>query len=77
MHCLSENSAMMRLAQRQGMRIVLASGEADAWLELAPADASSYFGEVFEQRVALFDYALKRQADAARRIAAALTPGKR
>ena len=60
MHCLAENAAMMHLARKQGMDIVLASGEADAWLRLAPADASSHFGEVFAQRVALFDYALKQ-----------------
>jgi len=35
------------------------AGEADAWLKLAKPDASSYFGEVFAQRVALFDFALK------------------
>ncbi|MGQ0547534.1 MAG: GNAT family N-acetyltransferase [Betaproteobacteria bacterium] len=59
-HCLSENAAMMRLARRQDMEVVAEAGEADAWLKLAPADAASYFGEVFAQRVALFDYALKR-----------------
>lgn len=60
MHCLTENAAMMHLARRQRMQIVVDSGEADAWLRLAPADASSHFGEVFAQRVALFDYALKQ-----------------
>lgn len=75
MHCLTENAAMMRLARRQGMDIVTGSGEADAWLRLPPADAGSHFGEVFAQRVALFDYALKSQLASARRIAAALTPG--
>lgn len=59
MHCLRENGAMLRLARRQNMTIVTEAGEADAWLALAPADASSYFGEVFAQRLALFDYALK------------------
>jgi len=76
MHCLTENAAMMRLARRQGMDIVTQSGEADAWLRLAPADAASHFGELFEQRVALFDYALKSQVASARRLAAALTPGR-
>jgi GNAT superfamily N-acetyltransferase len=75
MHCLTENAAMMRLARRQGMDIVTQAGEADAWLRLAPADAASHFGEVFEQRVALLDYALKSQVANARRLAAALTPG--
>ena len=60
MHCLTENAAMMHLARKQSMDIVVADGEADAWLRLAPADASSHFGEVFAQRVALFDYALKQ-----------------
>lgn len=60
MHCLTENGAMMRLARKQGMAIVTESHESDAWLELLPADAATQFGEVFEQRVALFDYALKQ-----------------
>jgi GNAT superfamily N-acetyltransferase len=59
-HCLAENGAMLHLARKQEMQIVVESGEADAWLKLAPADASSHFGEVFAERVALFDYALKR-----------------
>lgn len=75
MHCLTENAAMMRLALRQGMDIVTAAGEADAWLRLLPPDAGTHFGEVFAQRVALFDYALKSQLAGARRLAAALTPG--
>ena len=58
-HCLAENGAMMHLARKQGMEIGVDAGEADAWLRLAPADATSHFGEVFAQRVALFDYALK------------------
>lgn len=74
MHCLAENAAMMHLARRQGMAIGMGDGEADAWLELAPADAATHFGEVFAQRVALFDYALKAQRSSARRLAAALTP---
>jgi GNAT superfamily N-acetyltransferase len=60
MHCLTENAAMMRIARKQGMAIVAAAGETDAWLQLPPADASTHFGEVFEQRVALFDYTLKQ-----------------
>lgn len=59
MHCLRENAAMMRLARRRNMTIVTQAGETDAFLALAPADAASYFGEVFAQRVAVFDYALK------------------
>ncbi len=75
MHCLTENAAMMHLARKQGMDIVTAAGEADAWLKLPPADAASHMGAVFQQRVALFDSALKRQLANARRIAYALKPG--
>jgi len=75
MHCLTENATIMRLARRQRMDIVAHGGEADAWLALPPADAASHFGEVFAQRVALFDHALKSHAAATRRLAAALTPG--
>jgi RimJ/RimL family protein N-acetyltransferase len=76
MHCLSENSAMMHLARKQGMRIEATSGEADAWLTLPPANASSHFGEVFAQRVALLDAAFKTQLVNARRVADAITPGR-
>ena len=60
MHCLAENAAMVHLARKQDMAIVTSAGETDAWLGLPPADAGSHFGEVFEQRVALFDHALKQ-----------------
>jgi hypothetical protein len=69
MHCLAENGVMMRLARKQEMQILVVAGEADAWLRLPPADASSHFGEVFAQRFALFDYTLKQGR-------AWLTPGK-
>src|SRR3954466_13131832 len=72
-HCLTENGAMMHLARKQDMDIVTEAGETDAWLKLLPADASSYMGAVFEQRVALFDYALKSQIAGARRVAGAAT----
>jgi len=70
MHCLSENAAMMHLARKQGMQIAAASGEADAHLELAPASAASFAKALLAERVGLFDYALKSQFDAARRLLA-------
>jgi GNAT superfamily N-acetyltransferase len=73
-HCLTENGAMLHLARKHRMDIVVDAGETDAWLKLLPADASSYLGAVFEQRVALFDYALKSQLAGARRIADATAP---
>jgi GNAT superfamily N-acetyltransferase len=74
MHCLRENSAMMHLARKQGMDIVAEAGEADAKLRLAPPDASSHFGAVFAQRLALFDHALKIQFLNARYFAGVLAP---
>jgi GNAT superfamily N-acetyltransferase len=70
MHCLTENAAMMHLARKQGMRIAAASGEADAHLELAPASAASFAKALLAERVGLFDYALKSQFDATRRLLA-------
>jgi len=77
MHCLTENSAMMHLARKQRMEIAADTGEADAWLKLAPADASSYMSAVFDERAALYDYVLKSQLAGARRVASALASGWR
>jgi GNAT superfamily N-acetyltransferase len=68
MHCLTENGAMMHLAQKQGMRIVGESGEADAHLVLPPASPASIAQALFDERVGLFDYALKSQVETARRL---------
>jgi GNAT superfamily N-acetyltransferase len=77
MHCLTENAAMMHLARKQGMRIAAASGEADAHLALPPASPASIAQALLAERVGLFDYALKSQFDAARRmLASALGTGR-
>jgi len=68
MHCLTENGAMMHLAQKQGMRIVAEGGEADAHLALRPASPASIAQALFDERVGLFDYALKSQVETARRL---------
>jgi GNAT superfamily N-acetyltransferase len=68
MHCLSENAAMMHIAKKSGMKICIDTGEADAYLKLPPADPASLTGEMVDQRLALFDYALKTQTAALRRI---------
>jgi GNAT superfamily N-acetyltransferase len=68
MHCLSENAAMMHIAKKSGMNIFVDTGEADAFLKLEPADQASLSGELMGQRLALFDYALKTQAAAMRRL---------
>jgi GNAT superfamily N-acetyltransferase len=77
MHCLTENAAMMHLARKQGMRIAAASGEADAHLALPPASPGSLTQAMLAERVGLFDYALKAQFVAARRLlASALGTGR-
>jgi GNAT superfamily N-acetyltransferase len=72
MHCLSENAAMMHIAKKSGMNICVDTGEAEAFLKLEPADQASISGELMGQRLALFDYALKTQAAAMRRITKSL-----
>jgi hypothetical protein len=76
MHCLAENGPVMHLARKQGMKVIAKDGEADAWLKLPRADAASRFGEVFAQRAALLDYAMKSQLAVAMRIAAAFSQKK-
>jgi hypothetical protein len=68
MHCLTENQAMMHIAKKSKMRIVAASGEADAHLELPPGDPASITREMMQEQIALFDYALRSQVLSARRI---------
>jgi GNAT superfamily N-acetyltransferase len=68
MHCLAENGRMLHMARKLGMKICIDTGEADAFLRLAPADPASVTGEFVEQRLALFDYALKAQAMSGREI---------
>ena len=72
MHCLSENAAMMHIAKKSGMNICIDTGEADAFLKLPPADPASLTGEMFDQRLAVFDYALKTQTASLRRITESL-----
>jgi GNAT superfamily N-acetyltransferase len=62
MHCLAENATMLHIARKLGMSICIDTGEADAFLKLAPGDPASVAGEFVGQRLALFDYALKAQA---------------
>jgi len=73
MHCLTENAAMMHIARKSGMKIVAGGGEADAHLELPPLDAATLTAEFLQENVALFDYNLKAQVLAARRLHGALT----
>jgi len=73
MHCLAENAAMMHIARKSGMQICVDTGEADAFLTLPPADPASVTGEFVNQRLALFDYALKAQVATLKRMTSAIS----
>ena len=60
---------MLHIARKLGMTVCLEAGEADAFLHLPGADPASVAGEFVDQRLALFDYALKAQAMAFNQIA--------
>ena len=58
-HCLANNRAMMHLAQKAGMRVEYAYGDADAYLKLPPANPATFVEEAANEQWADFDYALK------------------
>jgi len=58
-HCLANNKAMMHLAQKAGMTIEFAYGDADACLKLPPASTATIVEEVANEQWADMDYALK------------------
>ena len=58
-HCLSNNKALMHLAQKAGMRVEYAYGDADAYLTLPPASAATIVEEATNEQWADMDYALK------------------
>lgn len=72
MHCLAENGAMIRLARRAGMDVVVAAGDADAHVALPAATPLSVTSELLADRVALYDYALKSNVETWRRVGVAL-----
>lgn len=59
-HCLTSNKAMMHLAQKAGMSIEYAHGDADAYLKLPPANPSTIVEEATNEQWADMDYALKQ-----------------
>ncbi len=65
MHCLASNQTMIHIAKKAGMEIQRDYGEADAYLKLPPADASSVLKEAMQEQVATLDYGIKANARAA------------
>ncbi|MBU3616445.1 GNAT family N-acetyltransferase [Polynucleobacter sp. JS-Polo-80-F4] len=58
-HCLANNKAMMHLAQKAGMTVEYAYGDADACLKLPPASPATIVAEAANGQWADMDYALK------------------
>ncbi len=74
MHCLASNRVMMHIAKKAGMEIHRDHGEADAYLKLPPASATTVLREAVEEQVASLDYTLKANARAAKKLLGTL-PG--
>jgi RimJ/RimL family protein N-acetyltransferase len=58
-HCLASNKAMMHLAQKAGMRVEFAYGDADAYLKLSPASPATIVEEAANEQWADLDYVMK------------------
>ena len=58
-HCLASNKAMMHLAQKAGMRVEYAYGDADAYLKLSPASPATIVEEAANEQWADLDFAMK------------------
>ena len=67
-HCLAKNKAMMHLAQKLGMRVEFAYGDADAYLILPPANSQSILHEASQEQMADLDYALKANLKQSKQI---------
>jgi hypothetical protein len=59
---------MMHLAQKLGMRVEFAYGDADAYLILPPATAQSILHEASQEQIADLDYALKANLKQSKQI---------
>ena len=74
MNCLARNGAMMHIARKAGMRIVVENAGADAYLELPPGTPFTVGQEFAEQKVALLDWTLKSNVEHLRRLTRAALP---
>ena len=61
-HALSENTAMLHIAQRAGARVERLGSESDAYLALPTATVQSHLSEAVDAQIADTDYQLKAQA---------------
>lgn len=68
MHCLTQNRAIMHIARKAGMRIIVEHADADAYLELPPGNPLTFGQEMAQQQFAQFDWALKANVNYLRRV---------
>jgi len=68
MNCLTQNGAIMHIARKAGMRIVIDHSGADAYLQLPPGNPLTFGQEVAAQELALFDWTLKSNVESMRRM---------
>jgi hypothetical protein len=59
MNCLVENSAMMLLARKQGLKIAVSGSKTEAFVRLPRADLTSLAAKAVAEHLGLFDYAQK------------------
>lgn len=58
-HCLAGNRAMRRIARRAGMHVLVEGVDADAWIELPPANPLTFGQELLSRQLALIDLAIR------------------
>lgn len=68
MHYLTANKAIMHIAKKAGMEVHREMGESEAYLRLLPPSPGSVLKEALEEQIASFDYAVKAQARAAKKL---------
>jgi GNAT superfamily N-acetyltransferase len=68
MNCLAQNRAIMHIARKAGMRIVIDHAGVDAYLQLPPGNPLTFGREMAEQQWAQFDWTLKANVDYLRRV---------
>ncbi|MEP7155935.1 MAG: GNAT family N-acetyltransferase [Betaproteobacteria bacterium] len=68
MNCLTQNGAIMHIARKAGMHIVIDHSGADAYLQLPPGNPLTFGQEIAEQKLALFDWTLKANVGSMRRM---------
>lgn len=66
MNCLVENAPMLHLARKQGLRVAVSSGEAEAFARLPKPDLHSLVSEAVAGQLGLIDHAHKSHWQALR-----------